>query len=230
MAIISTTATPETIGNLVTRVRRAVGDNDSVTSNQRWSTGEIVDAINLEFFKMRAEYNIGNNAVAMTSADLSYPADSLSVALPSGPDTNPIFMVEDVTDDNNHIRIEFASVMEADQFSLDGAYSWNRGYRWSRQGDNIAIRPVAGSGITLRIWYWRAPLKTSASYGETDQHAWPVAYEELISLGAAIRLQEIDGEIPPGRVERYVEQWQRFVRAKYQNRSPIYVRRNRRYR
>jgi len=230
MAVITSEAAAETIGNLITRIRRAVGDTDSTTANNRWADAEIIDAMNLELFKMSAEWGLGNSAQAMTSTTLTYTAGADSVALPSGPDVNPIFMVEDYTDTNNPVRIEFSSILEADRYYLDSSYVNSKGFRWSRAGANIAIRPQADAGMTLRIWYLRAPYGTSTSYGGTDQQPWPVQHEELISLGAAVRLQEVDDEVPRGRVERYTDLWNRFVRAKSQHKGPVYIRKNRRFR
>lgn len=233
MAVITDQESAATILELQTRVRRAVGDTESAAANQRWTDSEINDAINLELQQMSSEWGIGNTAPAITSTNLSY--SGASTALPAGPDVNPIFMVEDITDSNNPIRLHFASVLEADKYDLDGSYTGGRGRRWSRQGSNIILRPSPDATVTLRIWYLRAPYAfTLDGSGDetdnTDQQPWPVQHEELISLGAAIRLQEVDGEIPQGRLERYAGLWQRFVRSKYQNRGPIYVRKNRRYR
>ena len=230
MAIISTEASAETIGNLITRIRRAVGDTETLSANQRWTDAEVIDAMNLEMFKMSAELGIGNIAAVLSSTTMTYTASSDSVALPSGPDVNAIFMVEDYRDSDNPIRLDFASVLDADVYDVNSAHLALRGIRWSRRGSSLVIRPKPAADMTLRIWYIRPPFGTSTSYSGTDQQPFPVHYEELISVGAAIRLQEVDGEIPSGRVERYVELWSRFVRSKYQNKGPISVRRNRRYR
>lgn len=235
MAVISDEKAAATIVQLQTRVRRAVGDTDSSTTNQRWSDAELNEAINFELMKMSSEWGLGNSSQAMKSTTLSYTANSDSVALPAGPDVNPIFMVENYTDSTNPIRIEYASFLEADKYYLDHAYMNTTGYRWSRVGTSIAIRPLSGETLTLRIWYLRAPYAfTLDGSGDeddaTDQSPWPVQHEELISLGAAIRLQEVDEEVPAGRLERYMDLWQRFVRSKSHNRGPKYVRKNRRFR
>lgn len=230
MAVISTEDTAETIANLITRIRRALGDTDATAANNRWTDAEIIDALNLEIFKMTAEMGIGNTTAMLTSDNMTYTASATSVALPSGPDVNPIFMVEDITNSSQPVRLEFASILEADDYLLTGTYVGSKGRRWSRIGGNLAVRPLPGSALTLRIWSLRAPYGTSTSYAGTDQQPFPVAHEELLSVGAAIRLQETDGEISPGRVQRYIDLWQRFVRSKYQNRGRIYVSQNRRYR
>lgn len=229
MAVISSEKTAETIGNLLTKIRRYVGDTDSATDNQRWSDAEIVDVLNYEIYKMHAEMALGNTPPLLTSTTLSYTSGSTEIALPSGPDVNPIFMVEDYTDTSNPIRLTHESILEADRYDLDSSYLGGRGRRWSLIGGNIALRPTTDSTITLRIWYVRAPYGTNTSYGGTDQQPFPVAHEELLTLGAAIRLQETDDEVPPGRMDRYQELWQLFVRSKRKNRGPIYVRKNRRY-
>lgn len=235
MAVIADQATAKTVVQLQTSVRRFVGDTESAAANRRWTDAEINEAINFEMAKMFAEWGLGNNAQALTSTTLSYTADSDSVALPSGPDVNPIFSVEDYTNSNAPVRMEFAPYLESDAYNLDASYINAAGYRWSRIGANIAIRPLAGETLTLRIWYVRSPYAfTLDGSGDetdaTDNHPWPVGQEELIALGAAIRLQQVDGEVPPGRMEWYGDLWQRFVRSKNHNRGPRYVRKNRKFR
>lgn len=229
MAVITTQAAAETIANLITRTRRALGDTSTITANQRWSDAEIIDAMNLELYKMSAEWGLGNSEQAMTSTTLTYTAGSNTVALPSGPDVNPIFMVENYTDTNHPYRLQHVSFLEANSGSRDYEIRSSGGLFWSRAGSSIAVRPVSNAGITLRIWYLRAPYGTSTSYGGTDQQPWPVQHEELISLGAAIRLQEVDDELPQSRLMRYDDLWKRFSASKNFNRGPVYVRRTRRY-
>lgn len=224
MAVITDQATAETIANLLTRTRRALGDTDTSTTNQRWSDAEIIDGINLEMFKMSAEWGLGQTTQAITSTTLTYTASADTVALPSGPDVNPIFLIEDYSDSNNPLRIENESFLSANEYSRSSTSTW------SRAGSSIALRPAPDSSTTLRIWYVRPPYATSTSYGGTDQQPWPIQHEELITLGAAIRLQEVDGEIPPNRMERYADLWMRFVRSKNHNRGPQHVRNNRKYR
>ena len=230
MAQITTEDTAETIANLITRIRRAVGDTDTSTTNQRWADAEVIDALNLEIFKMTAEQGLGNISSMLTSANVSYTGGSEYIALGAAATISQVFMVEDITDTSNPIRLEFSSILDANMDFNAASYLGAVGRSWSRVGANIAIRPVPSTTITLRVWYIRAPYGTSTSYGGSDQQPFMVQHEELLSLGAAIRLQETDAEIPPGRVERYQDLWQRFVRSKYQNRGPIYVRSNRKYR
>lgn len=224
MAVTTDTAAAITLTNLITRVRRAVGDTDTSTTNQRWADAEIIDAINLELYKIASEWSLGQATQALTSTTLSYTADSDSVALPSGPDVNPIFLVEDYTDSSNPIRIHHQSFLDANVYYPDVL----AGFRWSRDGSSIVIRPN-GKTLTLRIHYIRPPYSLS-SVDPSKQQPWPVQHEELVSVGAAIRLQEVDDEIPPGRMERYMDLWQRFLRSKNHNRGPQYVRANRKYR
>lgn len=225
MAIVTSSASASSLTTLLTRVRRAVGDTETDTANQRWSDAEITDAINMELDRLFAEESLAGTAPLITSTTLSYTAAADSVALPTGPDTNPIYMVEDYTTATNPIRLDYISPLEIQGYDNDPAQRAVPGAGWSRLGANIAIRPN-GAAKTLRIWYLKNPPHLS---GSTDQHYFPVFHEELLSLGAAIRLQEVDDEIPPIRLERYAELTARFMRSKRKNKGPQYVRRNRKW-
>ena len=228
MAIITDKAAAYTVVELQTAIRRILGDTDS----QRWTDAVLNEQINFELKRMSAEWGLGQAAQAMESTTLSYPGGSDSVALPSGPDVNPIFMVEDYTTTTAPIRLEFASFLESDGYDTNTDYRYFKGYMWARAGTDIAIRPN-GKTMTLRIWYLRSPYAfTLDGSGDeddgTDQHPWPVQHEELIAVGAAYRLLMIDEEVPGGLFERYEDLWKRFVRSKSYNRGPKYVRNNRR--
>lgn len=226
MVIASAEATAATFTSLLTRVRRAVGDNDANSANQRWTDEEITDAIYLEIYKMHAESSLGNSAPNITSATVTYTAEAYAVDLPSGPDVNAILFVEDYTDSNNPIRLKYESILEGDDYLQYYHYSTSSSRTWARVGRQIAVRPKSSAALTLRIWYIRSPYTGTT----TLQQPFPVAHEELISLGAAIRLQEVDDEVPRMRVERYADLWRRFERSKSKNRGPLFVRKNRRFR
>lgn len=231
MAITTTRATAARIDTIITRVRRTIGDTETTAANQRWSDSEIIEAVNFELLKMATEAQINDPEPALESTTLSY--SGLSTALPSAVDGSSIFMVEDYSETNSPVRLDYVSVLDLDTDYIDSSFYGGR-KRWSIQGANIVVRPK--SDLTLRIWYVAPPyiIQTSTPTGEasdsSDQHSQFVAHEELISLGAALRLQENDDEIPRNRFERYIDHWRRFQADLRKNSAPIYVRRNRRWR
>lgn len=179
---------------------------------------------------MGTEMGLMDSSAALESTTLSYTASSETVALPAGAKSQPIFMIEDVTDSTYPVRLGRLSTFDASSVNA----SAGTGYAWARFGETVALKPKPSVDVSLRIWYIREPyvIALDGSGDETtgtDQHAMPVGHEEIISLGAAIRLQEVDGEIPNGRIERYNEMWMRFLQAARKSRGPKYIRRNRRF-
>jgi hypothetical protein len=174
-------------------------------------------------------------AAFLTSTTLSYTANTESVAIPAAALYSPIYKVEDYTDSSYPLELLYLSPSTIDSYvSPFGVYSW------TRVGNNIKYVPKPESSKTLRIWYVKNPLLpydatpydssgnptiTSA----TSQHAYPVAHEELIGVGAAIRLQEEDDEIPKNRLVRYEELWDRFRRQTRYNQGRRRVANIRRY-
>lgn len=230
MAIIYGAAAPLTVNQLIAAVRNMVGDTETVASNQRWSDAQVVEAINWELKKMGGQLGINDAGPALADASLNYPADTTSVALPDGPRSQPIYMVEDVTAANRPILLHRLSPLEANRFMdpIVGDVVAEPGY--AIIGDTLHMRPIPGAAKTLRLRYVRAPYVVSTTgTPSTDQHPVAVQSEETIVLGACIRLQEVDDEVPPGRRERYEDAWMRFLAGAARYRGPRYVRRNRRW-
>lgn len=233
VAITTAQATSSTVVQLQNKVRFAVADVDTVSANQRFSDAQINYAINFELAKMASELGLHSQGSFIESASLTYSGSS--TALPAGPATQPILFVEDITS-GNAVRLEQISVLDTDKLADDQSFAFGAAtYAWHLLGDSIAIRPEPGSTLSLRVWYFREPYVFNLdSNGDevtaTDQQPFPVQHEELLVLGAAIRLQEVDEEIPGGRMQRYDDLWFRFVQTSARARGVQYVRSNRRLR
>lgn len=221
MAIVFVAATAATLSTLQTRVRRVLGDTDTSAANQRWSDTEITDAINLELMKMGTELGIkAGSGYALAETTMTYTAAATSVTLPTGPRTQGIYSVEDITEGATSPTLLHFNAMDSPQ----NAYGQ---IRWGLLGDGIALRPAPSSARTLRIRYVREPYVISAS---GDQAPFPVGNEELISLGAAIRLARTDEEGMAGLREDYNDHWLRFLATAKRMRGRKMVRNDRRYR
>lgn len=231
MAITTTNASAASIAKLVTRVRRSTGDVSTTAANQRFSDTDIVDSINLELMKMQTEMGINNPEPYLTSTTINYSGQLTD--LPATLEASQIFLVEEYDDPDRPLRMDYISPLDLDRHVTDFQYVGGR-KRWSILGGNIAVRPV--ENLTIRVWYLQNPLVIAEGIGglgyqaSSDQHSLFVQHEELISLGAAIRLQEIDEEIPAGRIQRYQDLFFRFLADLRKNKGPVYVRRNRRFR
>lgn len=223
------------VPTLIWRVREAVGDVDTSSANQRWSDAQITDAINLEIMKMSNQLNVRDAASSLTSLNISYTADATSVALTSPANVQPIYRVEDITSSTTRpTPLDRTSNFAMEQHGQIGDQAFSSRYVWALEGGNIAVRPIPTKALTLRVWYlqgpYAIPVATDGTPADaTDQHPMPVGNEELITLGAAIRLQETDAEIPPVRVARYGDLWLRFLATSKRFLGPKFVRRNRRW-
>lgn len=196
------------------------GDRDATTTRQRWLDADIDQAIIDQLFQMYSELS-EDSSNFLISTTMTYTANSESVSLPAAVHVVPIYRVEDITNAQFPRELEHVANDVVNSFSHIDT-SLTIGGVWSRADTTIIVRPKPFSDLSLRIWYVGNPFSMftysvagdpTASAATTDQHAYPVAHEELICLGAAIRLQEEDEEIPSGRVERYKELWERFQKS-----------------
>lgn len=296
MTIISHRAAPFFLSQLLTRIRRTVGDTETSTANQRWSDEIILDAINMEMSKMGNELSVNNPGEAILAASMTYTANSDSVALPAGPATQPVFKVDDITAGTNRpVTLRRVDALELENVGGNFALVTEPSTAYAIINQNIHIRPRPGADRTLNVWYVGAPYVAGipataviatnvatatvrdhglsaghlvTTYGFTvnatdsivssvtattvvfpltgtngsigtgwlypgagfGQMPLAVQNEELITLGASIRLQETDQEVPAGRPERYAELWLRFLAGASRYRGPKHIRNNRRFR
>lgn len=218
MTIIQTRASAASVTTLRKRVRRLVGDKETVSARQRWSDAEIDQALLDEMFKLYSELSEDSGSY-LISSNLTYTGGSESIALPAAAQAVPIYKIEDITNSNQPRLMSMVPFDQIEQYTNHDLNS----YVWSRADTTISVRPKPTPTLTLRIFYIGNPFSpysydvsgnvtTSLS---TDQHPYPVAHEELICLGAAIRLQEEDDEIPVTRPKRYDELYLIFQKQAY---------------
>lgn len=220
MAILTTVAAAATVSTLRAKVRTLVGDTSSVSALQRFSDLMVDRAIDDTLAHLYMEWASEDPSGFLTSDDLTYTASATSVALTAGREAHQIYRVEDVTTSSDPVLLDYLNPLDAEKFSDS--------YGWTLKGNAIVLVPVPTSNKTLRIWSLKpfVPV-TGAATPTTDQHSLSINHEELITLGAAIRLQEIDDEVPPTRLLRYEQLWQQYLKTIDRYRGPTYVRNSR---
>lgn len=220
MAVYTTKAVAATVAQLITRVRRLLGDGSTTAGNQRWSDTDIRQAIDDMIAQMYVESADGDPGSFLLSGTMTYTAESESVAIPTSVDpasvgiyANQIYKVEEIDSTGHPIFLPYINPHEITKFSDQSG--------WTILGDNIALRPQPTKAKTLRLW-WLANF-TPTSSTTSDQHKMSVNHEQLISLGAAIMLQEIDDEVPASRLLRYNQLWDAYSRSCQRLKGRIYV-------
>lgn len=219
MSITNNRATAASQATLRTRIRKTVGDRETNTANQRWSDNDIDTAIADQLMEMYAELS-QDPGTYLLSVNMSYPEDRDSVVLPPDAQAAPIYQVVDITESEYPRTLTRVASHNNDSTGDDPV--------WFRSDISISVRPNA-SARRLKVYYIGNPFVFTGS-NTADQHPYPVAHEELIVLGAAIRLQEEDEEIPENRQARYDRLWAQFQNAAMLYRGPRALKSNRRIR
>lgn len=209
MAILSTQAVAATVSKLRERVRRIVGDANTV----RWSNTAIDDSIDDSLRWMHNEMLAAFPDGFSTYADLTYTGGASSEALPAAISSSRILRVLDVTEDAQQLDFVYAEKLD----NQNG---------WSIVSGELALRPKPSGDRTLRIYYLTnfVPV-TGAATPATDQHNLLVNFEELIVLDAALRLLEIDRESDNYKVKRLDELKLQFLQFAAQYIGPSDVQR-----
>lgn len=105
--------------------------------------------------------------------------------LPDEINGSSIYKVEDFSNTSAPIYYPYRSLLNFNRFTDE--------FGWTLIGNSIALSPKPTSAKTLRIYSLAPFVPVSGSADtDTDQHALSINHEELICLGAAIRLQEVD--------------------------------------
>lgn len=185
MAILSTRAVAATIARLITLIRKAIGDRNA----DRWSNADIRDFMDPVFAWMHSKMQSAQPMAHTTDIEVSYTASAQLTALPTGMEGNQIYSVEDITDPDHPIFKEWIEPVEIDKHGTRTG--------WSLRNGQIALRPVPSDARTLRVkvlanWFTVAAVTDESS--ASDQHAYPVNFEELIWLRPALTMKAIDGD------------------------------------
>lgn len=236
MAVDTTVVAAATYEALRDRVRRYAGDGRAST-NYKFTDDDIYDALTGMLAEMNLTRQANDPASFTTFTTLSYPANTeftdLSGAaagealIPAG-----IYRVEDITTANNPREIRYVApfIAEKQRSGEQRMAPFETGsLQYTLINNQIGYRPLESSARNLRIWYLPAHVSASDGTPATDQHPFMPGHEELIVMGAVIRLQEIDDEIPLARTRRYPELWETFVMMTDKQRGPKHVQRVRRY-
>lgn len=173
------------------QVREKVGDNNAT----RYTSAQINQALN---DAMKEMYTVLGRDIGgvLATANLTYAAGAESQALDDSYAAAPIYRVEDFSDTNNPLLLDYVSPSEIETYRGSEAANLNNleylpRMRWSLLGEAIVVRPLPNAALTLRISYHPASWVVTA---DSDQHPFFYNFEELIVIGAAYRLLEVDGE------------------------------------
>lgn len=220
MATLVTAKTAATISQLIVKVRRLIGDGSTVAGNQRWANSDIQDAIDSMLAQMWTELYGEDPSGFLRTVTMTYTAELDMVVIPTGVEGQSIIRVEDYDNPSLPVYLDYRDHVDTDRFGDQ--------FGWSLFGGSIAVRPIPTAAKTLRIFLIaNFPAISGSSSISTDQHAFSVNHEELVTLGAAIRLQEIDEEISKSRLLRYQQLYDQFTRTASRIRGPLYVRSSR---
>ncbi len=240
MAFIETDVSNRSFVQLLNTTRRFAGDTSTNTSNQRWSDHEVYEAIGFELAKMWNEAGIQDHGSLITEESLTYTGGATEVALGDSIRTTPITRVMDLTQSTTSPSlIPRVSPHELSSYQKVLDNRPTPGYVWARHDYAIRIRPIPTGNLTLSIYRIHAPyLLAWASTSDddlsdtatiTDSPKIYAGHEELVCLGAAMRLKRLDGESSDHEFRDYNILWDQFVAGAKKFRGPRYVRKNRRW-
>ena len=213
--------------DLTQRIRDFIGDASLVPAKQRWSDTKILRAINDVLFEMYLKRTDSPGAQTIQET-FSYPDGQEFVALPETVANQPLFKLESLEgSDNRPNPIRRVDFHELESFvnRTEGAFLTFPQRVWALQATNIAIRPKPSGALSLRIWYIAPPLVLA---NDPDLQPYPVMFEELITIGARVRLLEADDEQPltlPLRYGAMMEDWLRYGQVYRGTRYPTSKRR-----
>jgi hypothetical protein len=220
VTVLTQVAVAATVDALVTKVRRYIGDTSMVDTLQRFSATDIMAAIDDMLAQMYAEIASADASGFLRSTDMTYTASADREPLPAGYEGDQIYRVEDLTTVGAPAFLAYLGPLDARKFTDS--------YGWTLEGNAIVLIPKPTEVRTLRLWSLApfVPVSDSAT-PSSDQHSLSMNHEELIALGAAIRLQEIDDEVPASRLVRFQQLWDLYTRTCEKYRGPVYVRSSR---
>ena len=222
----------ETLALIRTRVRDETGDTD--TADPRYTDANIDRAVSDQLAEMANELAIKYPGEALLRVNLNYPGTN-PVDLPAAVEAESIYRVDDVTNSQLAIQIEYVSPLEGDEWDPGYVPAGRRRFRYTLLGPTtdhrtyrIQLYPAPGSygARTLRISYIASPYVFDGTAGDTQPFS--PRWAELIGVGAAIRLMSRDEEATTQQMMRHMTLWQQFTSLSRRQRGPQRIRRRRR--
>lgn len=220
--------TAEALSAIRTRVKDELGDTDTV--DPRWADPKVNSAINNMLVEMGNEMALRSPGEALLRVSLEYSGTS-PVDLPAAVGAEAIYRVDDITDNNAPVQVEYASPLELDEFD-PGIVSGIRGrFRYTLLGPStdadtyrILLYPKNQTNRTLRIHYIATPYTMGA---DTDTSPLSPRWVELLCLGAALKLLRRDDEATMQQQMAYISLWNQFKQFSRRQRGPQRIRRRR---
>lgn len=218
-------------------VRDEVGDPDTdadgnaiSSGSRRWTDTHVEKAINLQLIEMQTLMGIQLEGEGLLSADVSYGAGEETVALGASVGAEAVLKVDDVTGTSVR-RLSYVSPVEIEDYALVDVMTVLPTRVWTlvSSGTSYAlqIRPTPSAALTLRVWYFAAPIIAGAG---TDAHLLAARWHELITVGAAFKLLSRDDECSDQMLKRRQELMDEFTMFAKRIRGPERVRVSRRAR
>lgn len=225
MTVVRTNAIAATFQELRDGVRRCAGDLDRT----RFDNPDVDWALNHAMAEVHREMGLEPSQVLSTS-DVSYTSGADSIALNDTMAIASIYRAENVSQ-STPVPMTYVAPQDIERYrrvhddflDAEGERRWL--YRWSIQGTNLYIRPRGA--VTVRLHFMQTPWVVA---GDDDQHPYPVELQEFIEQAAALRLLEIDDQVPLARMNRLSQLRNDMVRYARRFRGPRKIRRIRPFR
>lgn len=234
MVVLRQRRTSATLDNLLLRVRRAVGDivddDTPAAGDRKWEDSVIVDAINDMMAEMYQEL-FQNPDQVLVPVSVTYTANAESEEFGPSDDATAyaIYGVYEVSQGRPTL-LRHVDYLNIERYRTDGSEpSPNTERVWSQLDNDIVLRPIPTSTVTLTIVVIGAPFGLDAG-DTTDQHPFPVVHEELLVLGAANRLQYPNDQLPIGRQQHYNRLWMKWQQDCDRYQGPRFPANTRRFR
>lgn len=209
------------VAAVITDVRTWVGDlatdpqGNTITA-LRFSTGDVVDAINLQLASMQMDAEIENGGEGVLRTDVTYTETDGGMNLPSGVPADAGIVLIEAVQAGKPIRLRPVGLSEIEGYSsIDVSMSSPYAEVYaivgatSGIGARILVRP-SGSH-SLRVWYVAMPLEMVADASDT---VVPLSarFREYLAVGAAVRLLEPTGDVTNTLQVRYDRCHDQFIR------------------
>lgn len=225
---MTTKASRPTLTSLRTSVRRLVGDIDTRTTNQRWLNADIDEALNFELLRLHEIATKQDIARALWHATMTYTAAASGVDLPAAATYETLYQVEDVTTSTRPVVIPIVPPSEIMDWNGGDSDTVNGVVRTpamrcsvintentapgpvTSPAVQLVLRPIPQAAVSVRLTYVSPPF---VLVDASDTMPLSARWQEVLCLGAAVRLREPFGSAPPEQVLSYQEKIKEFRRS-----------------
>lgn len=206
-------AAPFELSTLLSKVKYEVGDLSG--DYPRYGETQILLAVADQLVDMSNEALARDKSADVLTVDMTYSGSATE--LPEEVGHESVLRVDNIEDAVIPVPLQYVSPHTATEHQITIGRSTPFRYRYTLMGPadvaenarpRIVLFPKPSGSVDLRVWYIAGPMAIEAE--SMDPNPQSSRFNEVVVLGAALKLMRREGQATAQQLEAYARLWRSF--------------------